>query len=418
MLLESGKLSTTDSNQAKEWYKKAAKNGNAEAQCKIGIYYQDVKKDQNEAIEWFKKSASQDNSEAQYRLGKIYMEKGRLNDGFNLLNKSAKKGNNKSKYYLGFYYSKQSDFYSYDKAKYWFKEYFKIQKNPTEEERYNYALALLPGGYTYEHYGDGTEGRSILEELAENGNVKAQYKLGEEYSNGGIRGGYWDPEKSFYYYKKAADNGYTEAQYMIGEAYINQNRLGGYLATKEETDIDKALSWFRKAANKGHEPSKNMVSQLENLSPVDRLKFLGQNGDMGAITKLGKMYYDGDGVEQDTAQAFYWFKQAADRGNAKAQFNLGVLYRDKSIDSTINANYLEQAFRYFLMSAENGDLNAQYAVGLMYESGEKGIRESGWSVEYVNIVPKDRGKAVYWYKKAAAQGHSKAQAELESLNIY
>ena len=416
MLLESGKLSTTDSNQAREWYKKAAKNGNAEAQCKIGIYYQDVKKDQNEAFEWFKKSAKQGNSEAQYRLGVIYYynENYSIDEAFDLLNNSAKKGNNKAKYFLGYCYGRYDRSmthrqlkYSYDTAKYWYKEYFKSEKNPTEEERYEYAKFLRTGNTT-----DFFEGNSMLTEFAENENSKfsteAQYELGLAYYNG-----YKvmvDTDTAKEYFEKAANKGHAKAQYFLGEYYL-RNSSDSF----SEDMIEKALSWFKKSSEQGYAPATNIINELEN--PIDRLKFLGEHGNMEAITKLGKMYYDGDGVEQDTDQAFYWFKQAADRGNAKAQFNLGVLYRDKSIDSPMD-NYDEQAFRYFLMSAENGDLNGQYAVGRMYELGVKGFRGSGWSTQYVNVIPKDRGKAVYWYKKAAAQGHSKAQEELENLNIY
>ena len=38
------------------------------------------------------------------------------------------------------------------------------------------------------------------------------------------------------------------------------------------------------------------------------------------------MYANGRGVRQDYAEAFRWFRQAAEQGYAKAQYNLGVMY--------------------------------------------------------------------------------------------
>ena len=38
------------------------------------------------------------------------------------------------------------------------------------------------------------------------------------------------------------------------------------------------------------------------------------------------MYYTGSGVHQDYAEAFRWYRKAAEQGYAKAQFNLGVMY--------------------------------------------------------------------------------------------
>ena len=38
------------------------------------------------------------------------------------------------------------------------------------------------------------------------------------------------------------------------------------------------------------------------------------------------MYYNGQGVVQDYAEAEKWFRLAAAQGIANAQYNLGVLY--------------------------------------------------------------------------------------------
>ena len=38
------------------------------------------------------------------------------------------------------------------------------------------------------------------------------------------------------------------------------------------------------------------------------------------------MYYFGKGVQQDYTEAVKWYRKAAEKGNAKAQFNLAVTY--------------------------------------------------------------------------------------------
>ncbi|EET45191.1 Sel1 repeat protein [Neisseria sicca ATCC 29256] len=38
------------------------------------------------------------------------------------------------------------------------------------------------------------------------------------------------------------------------------------------------------------------------------------------------MYEKGQGVRQDDKQAVYWYRKAAEQGNAKAQYNLGLMY--------------------------------------------------------------------------------------------
>lgn len=40
----------------------------------------------------------------------------------------------------------------------------------------------------------------------------------------------------------------------------------------------------------------------------------------------GKMYSDGDGVEQDYAKAVYWYTKAAEQGHNEAQNNLAARY--------------------------------------------------------------------------------------------
>ena len=64
-----------DYKKAVYWYQKAAEQGNAEAQVRLGeMYYwgQGVARDYKKAKYWFQKAAEQGNAIAQYYLGKMY----------------------------------------------------------------------------------------------------------------------------------------------------------------------------------------------------------------------------------------------------------------------------------------------------------------------------------------------------------
>jgi uncharacterized protein len=53
---------------------------------------------------------------------------------------------------------------------------------------------------------------------------------------------------------------------------------------------------------------------------------LAEQGDARARYNLGLLYDNGQGVAQDYAQAVRWYRLAAEQGNTWAQKNLGVMY--------------------------------------------------------------------------------------------
>ena len=64
-----------DDAQAVEWYRKAADQGNADAQFNLGwmcAYGQGVTQNDAQAVEWYRKAADQGNADAQAALGWMY----------------------------------------------------------------------------------------------------------------------------------------------------------------------------------------------------------------------------------------------------------------------------------------------------------------------------------------------------------
>ena len=71
-----GRGVTKDEDEAVKWFRKAADQGDAAAQCNLGNMYAEgrgVTKDEAEAVKWFRKAAERGHSPAQFNLGASYL---------------------------------------------------------------------------------------------------------------------------------------------------------------------------------------------------------------------------------------------------------------------------------------------------------------------------------------------------------
>jgi uncharacterized protein len=96
----------------------------------------------------------------------------------------------------------------------------------------------------------------------------------------------------------------------------------------------------------------------------------------------------------DTKTGVALWRKAAERGDAVAQNNLGVLYKKGEI---VPQDY-RQAVYWYRKAAEQGDGHAQYNLGVACVAGYG--------------VPQDYRQGVFWYRKAAEQGLDRAQNNL------
>jgi alpha/beta superfamily hydrolase len=74
-MYDSGQGVEQDAKQAVVWYRKAAEQGNANAQANLGIMYargQGVERDAKQAVVWYRKAAEQGHATAQANLGMMY----------------------------------------------------------------------------------------------------------------------------------------------------------------------------------------------------------------------------------------------------------------------------------------------------------------------------------------------------------
>lgn len=148
---------------------------------------------------------------------------------------------------------------------------------------------------------------------------------------------------------------------------------------------------------------------------------------------LGVMYENGQGVDQDYAEAMKWYKKGADQEDGDCQYELGRLYQ---YGIGVDQNYSE-AVKWYKKAGDNNEAYAQTALGFMYLNGqgvdknldeavkyltkasERGMTDAqnclGWMYEYGNGVEKNEGKAIELYKEAAENGHVNAQINLGLL---
>ena len=124
---------------------------------------------------------------------------------------------------------------------------------------------------------------------------------------------------------------------------------------------------------------------------------LAEKGDALAQYNLGVLYRKGRGVTQDDVQAREWYDKAAVQGQAKAQFNLGTLYFN---GEGVPKDY-KQALRWFRLAADQGEALAQTKIAIMYEEGQG--------------VPKDIVQAYKWYSLAITSGDKPATLLRNSL---
>jgi TPR repeat protein len=141
-------------------------------------------------------------------------------------------------------------------------------------------------------------------------------------------------------------------------------------------DEVEAAKWFRNAAEKGA-----AIAQLN----LGRLLVSGKGGIGRSLDDLRE-----EGLE--------WIKKAADQGFAEAASAYGhILYQGdhgQKRDPKAAAPYLK-------LAAGQGVADAQNALGVMHESGDG--------------VPYDPALAGEWLKKSALQGNAKAQGNYGAL---
>jgi len=159
--------------------------------------------------------------------------------------------------------------------------------------------------------------------------------------------------------------------------------------TQERTVDEKALL---ELSNINEVPLsvKDRAINVAEMTPEELLQ-KAESGELNAQLALAEYCKS---VQKDHASAFHWWNRAAERGNAMAQYQVGLCWLlGKGV-----ARNPEEAVTWLRKAVEQGDAQAQYLLGDCYAEGRG--------------VTKDPVTAVSWLQKSAEQGHGMAQYKM------
>ena len=121
--------------------------------------------------------------------------------------------------------------------------------------------------------------------------------------------------------RQLAERGEIEAEFYLGNLLAN-----GQFTVKDDGE---AVRWFRKAAEQGARRAQNSLGVMYaertgrcRRTTQRRLRGIARPPTRGtpiAQNNLGWMYANGRGVPKDDAEAVAWYRKAAEQGNAVAQ---------------------------------------------------------------------------------------------------
>jgi len=240
-------------------------------------------------------------------------------------------------------------------------------------------------------------------------------------------------DDAFELFKTLAEKGNARAMYFLGEYYV---RVYGHVNCNKE----EGIRWREKGYEKGDvlaslniayslpkgsdereeifarmfKPTLQLAengdvfaqNELGDLykggygTPVNKsesMKWLRKSAEAGfwrAINRLGDAYYNGNLVEQDYDEAVKYYKKGVEYGYAKSECNLADCYY---LGRGVEEDNLK-ALEYYKLAYEHGSAFAANMIGFMYYNGDG--------------VEVDNEQEFKWVKRAAEMGYAQAQSHL------
>lgn len=261
---------------------------------------------------------------------------------------------------------------------------------------------------------------------AEQGETDAQYRLGLMYAEGD--GLPQDTAQALEWLRKAGDGGAAEAWYRLSVMYnsglglprqkeMSQDSLRKRLRkdraehsyeegmrkyTGKDTlmDPEGGLRLLREAASLGHPKA----SEVLKNKALERIISRAYSGDVEAMIRLASRYFQGKDMPPDRKAALGWYRHAAKRGSATAQYILGVAHYE-GVDLAKN---LEKA-RYLLeKAARQGHADAAAALDRFRREHAREYEEAASSLKFF--------EAYDLLEQRARNGDMQARRILERLS--
>lgn len=310
-----------DYAEALQWFMKAAEQELPEAQNRVGDIYrngQGVEQDYAEAVKWYRKAADEGSSDAQNSLASMYFNGYGVAQNYGValkwFQKSAKRGNIEAQNSMGNIYRDglgvQQDF---EEALKW---YQKSADQGNADAQNSLGGMYLAGNGVDEN---ASEALKWYQKSANQGNANAQNSLGNLYHEGqGTKQNYAEALK---WYLQSANQGNADAQNSLGNMYYSQE------AVAEDPAGAGLLNKMKNIFGK----KKKDPAQLNYAEAAKWYLKAAEQGNADAQQRLGDMYEEGQGVEQNDEEAWKWHQKASEQGK-------GNLFQDEmKLSSAVNA---------------------------------------------------------------------------------
>jgi hypothetical protein len=230
-----------------------------------------------------------------------------------------------------------------------------------------------------------------------NPNADSEYELGKKNLHG--RGAEKNPEKALEQFQKAAELGHIEAPGAIGYFYTT-----GLVVEKNDA---MAVECFQKGADNGSAAAKFNLGKFyfENrggVSGVEQgLKLMTEASELGlmqAHATLAEIYYlGGDRIPIDHKKAYLHAEIAANAGTTTAETMLGVM-KEYGYGTPVDTAAAEKWFR---KAAQKGEFKAQSNLGHLLDPSNKDRKK--------------RIEAAAWLIIAASQNEPLAVRTIEEV---
>ncbi len=158
----------------------------------------------------------------------------------------------------------------------------------------------------------------------------------------------------------------------------------------------------------GGQAEKKSVSKAAE-SELDAMKKAAEKGDAKAQHELGKRYADGNGVEKNDVTAFGWLEKSATAGNVEAMYLVG-----KSFGSGLGVPKDEEKSKQWIKkSAEGGHADGQFLHAKTF--GSTGRQTLIYGVK--NEQKENARQYLEWLEKAVKQNHLEAKYALGMTHL-
>lgn len=469
-LIYSSETEKADAKKAFELLLSISKTGNALAIYDAGMMYRKglgTEKDEEKsnvllsiAFKAFEKLYNlQDFDFITYRLGKMHCQglgtEINYEEAFRYFTESSNKGNLYAKFSLGnlYFYGNGTE-QDYDTA---YELYLAATENGNAFAHYKVAEMSERGIGTVvdkllsqEHYEVALKGFLQMTEKAIDDSM--YNRIGQMYMLG--LGTEKDIALAEHYFIKAAELENPKAKYNLAKLYLDTEYCSNLTEDGKAEKTATAISLLEELIEKYNDKNaKYVLAKLYIENPekqaitLEWLKELSAEDHEYATYLLGKIYYNGETIEQDFVKAEYYWLLIADK-NDNAKYNLAKMYMEADYQSTLDEyerqDKLKTAFEYLedlvLKNHEYAKLKlAKYYLSKEYkESGEYSQvnipRAVSWLTElaennnqfaqcqlgmyYLFGDEKDIEKATYYLTCAAENGNEYAAKLLDDMNNY